>query len=77
MGLPITSATGNFVVGAVTGAAVQVVSDKADEANVSTLGQVGLGLAVGLPGTLITQGQFFPYVGGALAGYGVAELIRG
>lgn len=75
MGLPITSAAGNMLVGAATGAALEVVDSKADEAGVSTLGKIGLGIAVATPGTLITKGQFFPYMGGVLAGYGVAELI--
>jgi hypothetical protein len=76
MGLPITSATGNFLVGAVTGAVAEVVNEKAEEAGVSTLGQIGLSIGVGVPGVLITKGQLFPYMGGVLAGYGVAELVH-
>ena len=77
MGLPITSASGNFIVGAITGAVATVVTDEMNEEGVNMWGQVGAGLAIGVPGALITRGNFMPYMGGALVGWGAVELLNG
>jgi hypothetical protein len=75
MGLPITSAGGNFVVGAISGAVSTLLVHEAEDQGVGTLGQLGIGLGAGLPGALITRGQFMPYMGGVLAGWGAVELL--
>ena len=77
MGLPITSATGNFVVGAVAGLAASAVSDYADSKGVDTLGQIGLSLPIGIAGAAVTRGHTFAYMGGVLAAYGGYQLIDG
>jgi len=77
MGLPITSAGGNFVVGAIVGAAATAVTSVAEDKGVDTLGQIGLALPIGIAGSAITRGQFLPYMGGVLAAYGGYQLLKG
>ena len=77
MGLPITSATGNFVVGAITGAVGTALMDEAEDQGAGTWGQIGVGVAAGIPGAVITRGNFMPYMGGVLAGWGAVELLNG
>ena len=73
MGLPITSAGGNFIVGAISGAVGTEAVHIADDNGVNTWGQIGIGLGLGVPGAVITRGQFGPYMGGVLVGWGAVE----
>lgn len=76
MGLPITSAGGNFIVGAISGAIATEGIHIADDKGVSTLGQVGIGIGLGAPGAVATRGQFGSYMGGVLVGWGAVEGLN-
>jgi hypothetical protein len=67
MQFPITSAYGNLVVGALAGTGAAIAMDVADDHGVSTMGQVGIGLGIGLPMAMMTRGHTMPYIGGAVA----------
>jgi hypothetical protein len=76
MGLPITSATGNLLVGAAVGTASAIACDVAEDNGVGTLGQVGIALGIGVPGAMLTRGHTFPYIGGVLAAsLGVSGIL--
>lgn len=78
MGLPITSAGGNFAVGLIGSAVAIAAGEAVEDAGGGTLATFGVTAGIGVGAAMLTRGHFGPYMGGvAVALLGNMLLNKG